>query len=101
MRSSVPSADSTMMGTSLHCRIRRHTSMPSMSGRPEVEDDDVGGTDGRLGDALFAGGGHEHVVPERAEPDAQDAQQGLVVVDGEDAWPLSARPRGPVRARAG
>ena len=43
-----------------------------------------GAPDGGLGDALLAGGGHEHVVSERAQADAQDPQQGLVVVDGED-----------------
>ena len=89
----MPSADSTMMGTSLHCRIRRHTSIPSRSGRPEVEDDDVGRAHGGLGDALLPGGGHEHVVAESAEADAQDTQQGLVVVDGEDGGHLRARPR--------
>ncbi len=53
-------------------------------GQAEVEDDDVGRTDGGLGDALLARGGHEHGVPERAEADPQDPQQCLVVVDGED-----------------
>ena len=93
MRSSVPSAESTMIGTSLHWRMPPAHLHAVEVGQPEVEDDDVGRADGGLGDALLPGGGHQHVVPERAQADAQDAQQGLVVVDGEDGGHSGHRPR--------
>ena len=53
-------------------------------GQAEVEDDDVGRSDGCLGDALLTRGRHQHAVAERAEADPQHPEQCLVVVDGED-----------------
>ena len=64
--------------------MRRHTSMPSRSGRPEVEDDQVRARQRDLGDRLRARVGRTTSSPRARQADAQRLEQRGVVVDDED-----------------
>ena len=60
------------------------TSTPSMSGRPEVEDDQVGAVAGAAAmSASVAGGGGVHLVVAGPQVDPQRAQDLRLVVDDE------------------
>ena len=57
--------------------------LPVDVGQPEIEHDDVGGGQRRLGDPLLAVGRGDHLVAAGLQTEAQGPQQGGIVIDDE------------------
>ena len=73
-----------MTGTLLHSRRRRITSSPSRSGRPEIDDDDVGLAGGDLDQPIGGGPRLEQPVALTGERGAQEASDLWLVLDEDD-----------------
>ena len=73
-----------MTGVALHSRSRLVTSRPSMSGQPEVEQDEIRRVRGRLLERLATGVDLEDAIAVRRQREAHERAHLRLVFDDED-----------------